>query len=301
MFKGNETASRAVFGRIGGVLPFVAAIATALVVITARPASAQVPDSCNSEGLVVCGYVWDDGPSGNGVQDAGEPALEGVTVYAYSGTTIVAQTTTDTNGFYSFDANLLPVGDYQIVINSTLPPLGAGTLASPLINPGNPDASPTDSDGIDSGTGFSYVNVTVADSYTFHVLDFGFYTPQVSYPGTGTPGYWKNHPEAWPVSTITVGGVGYTKAEAIAWLGKVGKDKTTTMFSSLVPAMLNVLLGNPSSCITSTIVAANAWMATYGPVGSNVAASSPAWAVGEPLHQQMDAYNNGLLCAPHRK
>ena len=73
------------------------------------------------------------------------------------------------------------------------------------------------------------------------------------------------------------------------------------MFSSLVPAMLNVMIGNPSSCIASTITAANMWMATYGPVGSNVAASSPAWAIGEPLHQQMDAYNNGLLCAPHRK
>ena len=55
-------------------------------------------------------------------------------------------------------------------------------------------------------------------------------------PGTGTPGYWKNHAEAWPVTGITVGGVTYTKAEAIALLGKVGKDKTTTMFSSLVPA-----------------------------------------------------------------
>jgi SdrD B-like domain len=298
MFKGNETASRAVFGRIGGVLPFVAAIATALVVMTARPASAQDLDSCNSEGLVVCGFVWGD-LNGDGDQ-TGEPGLEGVTVYAYSGTTVVAQATTDTTGFYSFDSNQLPVGDYQIVIYSTLPPLGAGTSASPLTNPGNPDASPIDSDGIDSGTGFSYVNVSVANSFTFHVLDFGFHTPQVSYPGTGTPGYWKNHSEAWPVSTITVGGVVYTKAQAIAWLGKVGKDKTTTMFSSLVPAMLNVLIGNPSSCIMSTIVAADAWMATNGPVGNNVPASSPAWAIGEPLHQLMDAYNNGLGCAPHR-
>ena len=85
-------------------------------------------------------------------------------------------------------------------------------------------------------------------------------------------GYWKNHPDAWPVDArITVGGVTYTKAQAIAWLGKVGKDKTTTMFSSLVPAMLNVLIGNDGSCVNSTIAAANAWMATYGPVGSNVA------------------------------
>ena len=29
--------------------------------------------------------------------------------------------------------------------------------------------------------------------------------------------------------------------------------------------------------------------------------ASAAWAAGEPLHQTLDAYNNGLLCAPHRK
>ena len=42
-------------------------------------------------------------------------------------------------------------------------------------------------------------------------------------------------------------------------------------------------------------------MKTYGPVGSNVAASDPAWQIGEPLHKLMDAYNNGLSCAPHRQ
>ena len=125
--------------------------------------------------------------------------------------------------------------------------------------------------------------------------------PRATNPGTGTPGYWKNHPDAWPVNSITVGGVTYTKAQAIAWLGKVGKDKTTTMFTSLVPAMLNVMIGNDGSCVNAAIAAGNAWMATYGPVGSNVAASSYAWSVGEPMHQMLDAYNNGLLCAPHRK
>jgi hypothetical protein len=122
----------------------------------------------------------------------------------------------------------------------------------------------------------------------------------VQQPGTGTPGYWKNHPEAWPVASITVGGLTYTKAEAIAWLGKVGKDKSTTMFSSLVPAMLNILIGNDGSCVTPTIAAANVWMAAH-PVGSGVAGGSAAWAAGEPLHIIMDNYNNGLLCAPHRQ
>jgi hypothetical protein len=99
--------------------------------------------------------------------------------------------------------------------------------------------------------------------------------------------------------------VNYTEAQAIALLGNVGKDKTTTMFSSLVPAMLNVVIGNDPSCVSSTIAAPNVWMAAppvgYGPVGSGVAASSYAWSIGEPLHMQMDAYNNGLLCAPHRQ
>ena len=31
-----------------------------------------------------------------------------------------------------------------------------------------------------------------------------------------------------------------------------------------------------------------------------VAGSSDAWKLGEPMHQLMDAYNNGLLCAAHR-
>jgi hypothetical protein len=267
--------------------------------MTSSTASAQT-SSCG-EGLVACGFVWND-LNDNGFQDAGEPGLADITVSAYHGSDFVALATTDSTGHYLFTSQQLPpltlANDfYQLVIDATL--MAPGTQVSPT-DQGTDDT--IDSDGIDSHTGLSYANAPVPNVFVQNVLDFGFFTPQgVTYPGTGTPGYWKNHPEAWPVSSIVVGGVTYLKADAIAWLGKVGKDKTTTMFSSLVPAMLNVMIGNPSGCITSTIVAANAWMAANGPVGSNVAASSPAWATGEPLHQQMDAYNNGLLCAPHRK
>jgi len=119
-------------------------------------------------------------------------------------------------------------------------------------------------------------------------------------PGTGTPGYWKTHPEAWPVDSITIGGVTYTKAQAIAFMDMPDGDKTFTIFRALVSAKLNVLIGNEDSCVASTIVAADAWMATYGPVGSKVKASSAAWKLGEPLYLTLDGYNNGLLCAPHR-
>jgi hypothetical protein len=121
-------------------------------------------------------------------------------------------------------------------------------------------------------------------------------------PGTGTPGYWKNHPDAWPVDEITIGGVTYTKDEAINFMKTPGKgDKTYTMFGALVAAKLNVLIGNPSGCIDETITAADAWMAEYGPVGSGVEAKSEAWQMeGESLYEKLDDYNNGLLCAPSR-
>jgi len=40
--------------------------------------------------------------------------------------------------------------------------------------------------------------------------DFGFFKPSLTPPGTGTPGYWKNHPEAWTLDPVIVGGVGST-------------------------------------------------------------------------------------------
>src|SRR5262249_24272257 len=48
-------------------------------------------------------FVWSD-TNGNGVQDAGEPGIPGVTVELYNSTTyaLVATTTTDAGGLYHF-------------------------------------------------------------------------------------------------------------------------------------------------------------------------------------------------------
>jgi|OpeIllAssembly_1097287.scaffolds.fasta_scaffold269487_1 hypothetical protein len=115
---------------------------------------------------------------------------------------------------------------------------------------------------------------------------------------TRTPGYWKNHPEAWPVEEIVIGGVRYSKEDAIAiMMTSVRRDKRITMFNALVAAQLNVLSEADSSCIRATISAADAWMVANG--GSPVPASSEAWGIGEPLYLMLDNYNNGLLCTPH--
>jgi hypothetical protein len=102
------------------------------------------------------------------------------------------------------------------------------------------------------------------------------------------------------VDVITIGGVLYSKADAIAIMQMpVENDKTYTMFDALVAAKLNVLEGS-SDCIPSTIAGADSWMEIYGPVGSGVEAGgddSP-WRMGEPLQETLDEYNNGELCVP---
>ena len=278
---------------IAGPLKHVraAGLAAALVPLAAVAANAQtqpteVPSGCPSAGL--CGFVWQD-TNGDGIHDATEPAITGavVVLVAPTGEQLFI-TSTDSSGVYGF-----PVGIGTYTIQVQVPP---DMEVSPP-NAGIDDT--TDSDGIADSWGQSVATVTFAPGDVPHI-DFGFTVPAVKSPGTGTPGYWKNHPEAWPVATIDVGGYTYTRDEAIAWLDKVDKDKTTTMFSSLVSAKLNVMIGNQSGCVDSTILAADEWMRTYGPVGSGVAAASFAWSLGEPLHRQMDNYNNGMLCAPHR-
>jgi MYXO-CTERM domain-containing protein len=117
-------------------------------------------------------------------------------------------------------------------------------------------------------------------------------------PGTRTPGYWKNHPEAWPVEEIIIGNVTYTKAEAIELMLMPERgDKTYTLFRALVAARLNVETGNPSDCVQDTISAADSWMVEC-PVGSGVHArgkDSP-WRDAEPLYIVLDDYNNGSCC-----
>jgi hypothetical protein len=258
-----------------------AALAAALVPVAslvATPANAQA--LCGSGG--VCGLVFED-TNHNGIQDTDEPGIGGVTVTLSDGTS----TTTNSDGSYV----IFGIQDGPNTITVQIP---TGYTASPQ-NAGGDDT--IDSDGKDDGFGNSVATITVSGGAAD--TDFGFFKNQAANPGTGTLGYWKNHPNAWPAS-ISIGGQTYTRDQAIYLMQRISKDRTTQMFAQLVAAKLNVGIGNDNSCIASTIAWADAWMASH-PVGSNVLASSPAWQQAEPYHNQLDAYNNGQLCAPHRQ
>jgi hypothetical protein len=79
----------------------------------------------------------------------------------------------------------------------------------------------------------------------------------------------------------------------------VKRDRTYIMFDALMAARLNVASGAEAGCIAGTIAAADAWLAGH-PVSSGVTHDSNAWQTGEPLQGTLEAYNNGLLCAPSR-
>jgi hypothetical protein len=266
-----------------------AALAAALLPLASVAASPAVAQEVCSGGAIG-DYVWEDANS-NGVQDPGELPFRGAVV-SLMGPGIAGSlvTGTDDFGYYLFFD--LCAGTYTVAVQ--IPPEYQPSPA----NQGGDDSRDSDGEPDVSGT-HSVASVTLTfDAEHNDTVDFGF-VRTVDQPGTGTPGYWKNHPEAWPVAQITVGGRLYTRDQAIAVLWQSGSDKTLTMFSSLVPAMLNVLIGNEPSCVEATITAGNNWLASY-PVGSNVRASSVAWKLGEPIHRHLDNYNNGMLCAPHR-
>jgi hypothetical protein len=231
----------------------------------------------------ISGTVFCD-TNGNGVQDAGEPGIAGVIVRHCNLSKV-----TDANGFYIFDGPELnaaicvpPQGSstspYVVTVDATTAPAGCNQTSCPLSQ--------------------SFFD-TPKDN-----VNFCFRPPNPppppSNPGTGTPGFWKNHPEAWPADTIEIGGNVYTRAQAIYLMQHPTKtDKTYNMFEQLVAALLNVEIGNDDSCIAAALIAADDWMAAH-PVGSGVNADSAAWTSIASVFLRLDDYNNGLLCAPSR-
>ncbi len=117
----------------------------------------------------------------DGIQDAGEPGIAGVVVELYNSShTLVATTTTDTNGHYTF-TNLVP-GSYTVkVADSNFASGGVleGWYASPQ-DEGSNDA--VDSDGDEST---HEASVTLASGEDNQDVDFGFYRTGVSLEKTG--------------------------------------------------------------------------------------------------------------------
>jgi len=114
---------------------------------------------------------------------------------------------------------------------------------------------------------------------------------------TYTFGYWKNHPELWPVDHLTLGGVSHTAADALAILQRAPQgDATYCLAHQLIAAKLNQLNGADSAAISATVEAADAWLAQF-PLGSDPA--NPDRKAGVRLAEDLDDYNSGAIGPGH--
>ncbi len=108
---------------------------------------------------------------------------------------------------------------------------------------------------------------------------------------TFTIGYWKNHPSAWPVSSLTLGSVSYSKAQLLQILGQptVGNG-LVSLAKQLIAAKLNLAMGADGSSILPTVAAADALIGALvvPPIGSGHLA--PSGCSG--LTQTLDDFNN---------
>ncbi len=120
-------------------------------------------------------------------------------------------------------------------------------------------------------------------------------------------GYWKNQPDAWPVTTLTLGCETYTQAELLTILttpSGAGKhaDASLILADQLIAAKLNIFNGSDATPISATIAAADALLCTFGgKLPYNVEPSSAAGQQMTALAATLDEYNSGLLtpdCAP---
>ncbi len=107
-----------------------------------------------------------------------------------------------------------------------------------------------------------------------------------------TPGYWKNHAENWPLTSLVIGGVTYNQSQLLGILNTpTRKDATIICAHHLIAAMLNVA-GGADNSIQGKIDAANALLTTY-PVGSNPPKPQRQWILD--VKDDLCAYNETIV------
>jgi hypothetical protein len=115
---------------------------------------------------------------------------------------------------------------------------------------------------------------------------------------TYTWGYWKNHVELWPATSLMLGSVLYTQTELIDIFDEpVAGNGLISLAHQLIAAKLNILAGADPSAATAAINGADALIGSVvvPPVGSGYLDPSST----SSYTQTLDDYNNGVIGPGH--
>ncbi len=138
-----------------------------------------------------------------------------------------------------------------------------------------------------AGTGASALSVTRAAA-----------TAPQGHDCTYTQGYWKNHAQAWPVTSLLLGSVAYTQAQLLQILDEsVVGNGLVSLAHQLIAARLNIAFGADPGDAAAAIAAADVLIGSLvvPPVGSG---SLPSCEVST-LTQTLDDFNNGVTGPGH--
>jgi YVTN family beta-propeller protein len=116
-------------------------------------------------------------------------------------------------------------------------------------------------------------------------------------------GFWKNRPDTWPVTSLTLGSQTYAQAELLALFDTSARDDASVILArQLIAAKLNIANGSNPVPIRSAIADADKLLSQFfGKLPYNVGTSS---SIGQQMVNDanvLDRYNNGDLtpgCRP---
>jgi hypothetical protein len=116
-------------------------------------------------------------------------------------------------------------------------------------------------------------------------------------------GFWKNHPNAWPVSSLTLGSQTYTQAEMLSLFDTpVRGDASLILAEQLIAAKLNIANGSNPQRISATITDADRLLSGFtGKLPYHVLPSSGTGQAMVDAARVLQSYNNGELtpnCTP---
>lgn len=100
-------------------------------------------------------------------------------------------------------------------------------------------------------------------------------------------GYWKTHPDAWPVNNLRLGNVIYTKTQLLAiWNKPAAGNGLISLAHQLMAAKLNMIAGAQApTAVSSAVAAADALISTriIPPIGSGYLAPSQTSGLADVL------------------
>jgi hypothetical protein len=110
-------------------------------------------------------------------------------------------------------------------------------------------------------------------------------------------GFWKNQPDAWPVTELQLGNVTYNQQELLSILSQPVRGNGLVLLAhQLIAAKLNIANGADGSCIHQTLADAGSLIGdlVVPPVGNGYLQPRDVAGIAGVL----GSYNEGNLCAP---